>query len=86
MRRTWSGIRIHDPRIVVYENCPRSLIRPIQGILVPPSLGDGIVDTSSSMAVISPQHDLALTISASDGDLQANHLICGEVQEGELVR
>ena len=51
-----------------------------------PSLGDGIVDTSSSMAVISPQHDLALTISASDGDLQANHLICGEVQEGELVR
>jgi hypothetical protein len=48
-------------------------------------LGDGIVDTSSSMAVISPQHDLALAISASDGDLQANHLISGEVQEGELV-
>ncbi len=52
---------------------------------MPPSLGDGIVDTSSSMAVISTQHDLALAISASDGDLQANHLISGEVQEGELV-
>src|SRR4051794_25604292 len=56
-------------------------IRPIHGIPGAAILGEGGAKTGYASAVISPRHDLALTISGDTGKVQLIRLVSGDVQD-----